>query len=51
VWFNVALADSLWIPILAENGFEFHHTANAKEVTMIKWIAKDEPSQVHREIF
>ena len=40
------LSDSIWIPILAENGFEFHHTDNAKEVTMIKWIAKDELSQV-----
>lgn len=46
VWFDIALKDSAWIPILAENGFEFHHTSNPQEVTMTRWLPKNEESQV-----
>jgi hypothetical protein len=45
-WFTVSLGDSSWIPVLAENGFVFHRSDNPTEVTMIKWIPSDEPSQV-----
>ena len=48
-WFDVSLNDSPFIPILASNGFEFHHSKNSKEVTMIKWIPDDELSQVRTQ--
>jgi hypothetical protein len=45
-WFDVDAKDSHFIPILVDNGFEFHHCSSANEVTMIKWMAPDEESQV-----
>jgi hypothetical protein len=40
VWFHVGLADTEWVPVLAENGFVFHH-ARSDRVAMVKWLPKD----------
>ncbi|XP_046401846.1 nudix hydrolase 8 isoform X2 [Ischnura elegans] len=37
VWFKVFLNDAEWVPILAQNGFEFHH-AKSDYVMMCKWL-------------
>ena len=50
-WINVSLQDSSYIPVLASKGFEFHHSKHSQEVTMIKWIPTDEPSQVRIAYF
>ncbi|KAK3930277.1 Nudix hydrolase 8 [Frankliniella fusca] len=41
VWFKVALADSAWVPILAQNGFRFHH-AQPSYVMMVCWLPTNE---------
>lgn len=37
VWFKVALRHAEWIPVLAKNGFIFHHT-EPTSVSMVKWL-------------
>ncbi|XP_071444003.1 alpha-latrotoxin-Lg1a-like [Hetaerina americana] len=37
VWFKVFLRHADWVPILAQNGFEFHH-AKPDYVMMCKWL-------------
>lgn len=41
VWFKVALADSAWVPHLAQNGFQFHH-AQPSYVMMVCWLPANE---------
>ncbi|XP_034242741.1 nudix hydrolase 8 isoform X3 [Thrips palmi] len=41
VWFKVALADSGWVPHLAQNGFRYHH-AQASYVMMVAWLPENE---------
>jgi len=45
IWFKVDLDNSDVVPILAKNGFDFHH---AKEgfVMMVKWLPTDETSNI-----
>jgi len=45
IWFKVDVGNSDVVPILAKNGFDFHH---AKEgfVTMVKWLPIDESSNI-----
>ncbi|XP_037039651.1 nudix hydrolase 8 isoform X2 [Bradysia coprophila] len=45
VWFKVDVGNSDVVPILAKNGFDFHH---AKEgfVMMVKWLPTDETSNI-----
>jgi len=40
IWFKVHLKHSDYVPILAENGFDFHH-AKAGFVMMAKWLPTD----------
>lgn len=42
VWFQVDLAHSEWVPVLAANGFVFHH-AQPDYVMMTRWLPTDEP--------
>ncbi|EYB92290.1 hypothetical protein Y032_0195g1463 [Ancylostoma ceylanicum] len=42
VFFRVDLKDSYLVPVLAENGFEYHDV-KAKQVTMTRWLP-DTPS-------
>ena len=37
IWFKILLGHSEWVPICAQNGFEFHH-AKKDYVMMTKWI-------------
>lgn len=37
VWFKIPLARSVYVPLLAQNGFEFHH-AKKEYVMMAKWL-------------
>ncbi|XP_049801718.1 uncharacterized protein LOC126236444 isoform X2 [Schistocerca nitens] len=37
VWFRVALQHAEWVPVLAKNGFMFHH-AEPMSVSMVKWL-------------
>jgi len=45
VWFHIRTADSEWVPILAQAGFNFHH-ANPERVAMIKWLPENETCQI-----
>ncbi|XP_067015100.1 uncharacterized protein [Anabrus simplex] len=45
VWFQVALEHADWVPVLAKNGFVFHHTRN-QFVTMYKWLPKTETCNI-----
>ncbi|CAL4088870.1 unnamed protein product [Meganyctiphanes norvegica] len=47
IWFNVDLNHSEWVPILAKNGFTYHR-AQSDEVTMVRWLPKDEPNNIPR---
>lgn len=44
-WFHVAPAEAGWIPVLVKQGFSFHH-ANPERVALLRWLAKDEVSNV-----
>ncbi|KAK9883792.1 hypothetical protein WA026_001987 [Henosepilachna vigintioctopunctata] len=41
IWFKVHLDQSDWVPLLAKNGFKFHH-AKEDYVMMYLWMPKDE---------
>ncbi|GMT32298.1 hypothetical protein PFISCL1PPCAC_23595, partial [Pristionchus fissidentatus] len=43
VWFHCDTRDSRFIPILVENGFEFHH-AQPTYCTLTRWLPEDAPS-------
>lgn len=45
VWFKVGLSETHWVPVLAQNGFQFHHT-QPQSVSMYKWLANDEEDGV-----
>lgn len=47
VWFKVDLKHSDWVPILAKNGFTYHN-AQPEQVTMVRWLPKDEPNNIPR---
>jgi len=52
IWFKVALEHADWVPILAKNGFNFHH-AKQGFVMMYKWLPNEEdniPSYSHTMI-
>ncbi|KAJ2946008.1 hypothetical protein O0L34_g4926 [Tuta absoluta] len=40
IWFKVNIKDAAHVPILAQNGFNFHH-ARDNFVMMFKWLPKD----------
>ncbi|CAK1547155.1 unnamed protein product [Leptosia nina] len=40
IWFKVNIKDAAWVPILAEEGFNFHH-ARDDFVMMYKWLPQD----------
>ncbi|XP_026725260.1 nudix hydrolase 8-like [Trichoplusia ni] len=40
IWFKVDIKDTFCVPILADNGFNFHH-AREDFVMMYKWLPKD----------
>ena len=46
VWFLVGLSESEWVPVLAANGFTFHHARNPDRVAMVKWLPADEECQI-----
>lgn len=46
IWFYVTLKDSEWIPVLAQNGFDFHHARPEDGVAMTRWLPENEPSPV-----
>uniref|UniRef100_A0A1B6D1X3 Nudix hydrolase domain-containing protein n=1 Tax=Clastoptera arizonana TaxID=38151 RepID=A0A1B6D1X3_9HEMI len=43
IWFKVDLKNVDWVPILAKNGFRFHH-AEGEIVHMCKWLPDNEES-------
>ncbi|XP_053203363.1 uncharacterized protein LOC128388042 [Panonychus citri] len=45
IWFTVKLVHSNLVPILIENGFDYHH-AKSGYVTLVKWIKEDEPNNI-----
>lgn len=47
VWFRISLEHADWVPILAKNGFGFHHVAGAGAVvTMCRWLPVHEESRL-----
>lgn len=45
VWFKVNIKDASWVPILANEGFNFHH-ARDDFVMMYKWLPTDSTSNL-----
>ena len=45
IWFRVNLAQAEWIPVLALEGFKFHH-AKEEYVTLYRWLPKDQTSNI-----
>ncbi|XP_072381265.1 uncharacterized protein [Diabrotica undecimpunctata] len=45
IWFKVHLSQSDWVPILAKNGFKFHH-AHEEYVMMVCWLPKSESNNI-----
>ncbi|EDX01806.1 nudix hydrolase 2 [Drosophila yakuba] len=45
IWFRVYKEQADWVPILAENGFDFHH-AKTGVVVMYRWLPEDESSNL-----
>ncbi|XP_075216510.1 nucleoside diphosphate-linked moiety X motif 6 isoform X2 [Lycorma delicatula] len=45
LWFNISLEYAFWVPILAKNGFTFHH-AEGNMVMMTKWLPENEVSGI-----
>ena len=46
MWFLVGLSESEWVPVLAANGFTFHHARKPDRVAMVKWLPADEECQI-----
>ena len=46
VWFLVGLSESEWVPVLAANGFTFHHSRRPDSVAMVRWLPEDEECQI-----
>lgn len=46
MWFDIRIEDTEFVPVLAADGFKFHHSSHSNEVTMVKWIASGEPNLV-----
>ena len=46
VWFLVGLSESDWVPVLAANGFTFHHSRKPDSVAMVRWLPADEECQI-----
>ncbi|KAJ0177180.1 hypothetical protein K1T71_007189 [Dendrolimus kikuchii] len=40
IWFKVNIMDAAWVPLLAKEGFNFHHSRD-NFVMMYKWLPKD----------
>ncbi|KAK3868560.1 hypothetical protein Pcinc_026060 [Petrolisthes cinctipes] len=47
VWFRVNLQHADWVPVLAKNGFVYHH-AREQFVMMVRWLPINEPNNVPR---
>ncbi|CAH1100656.1 unnamed protein product, partial [Psylliodes chrysocephalus] len=45
IWFKVHLNQSEWVPVLAKNGFKYHH-AKEEYILMYKWLPKTENSNI-----
>ncbi|XP_045528954.1 nudix hydrolase 8-like [Pieris brassicae] len=45
IWFRVNITDAEWVPILANEGFNFHH-ARIDFVMMFKWLPQDRPANL-----
>ncbi|XP_017074414.1 nudix hydrolase 8 [Drosophila eugracilis] len=45
IWFRVYKEQADWVPILAENGFDFHH-AKTGVVVMYRWLPEDESNNL-----
>ncbi|KAH8244755.1 hypothetical protein KR038_009549 [Drosophila bunnanda] len=41
IWFRVYKEQADWVPVLAENGFDFHH-ARTGVVVLYRWLPQDE---------
>jgi hypothetical protein len=50
-WFKMDLGHADWVPVLAKNGFAFHHADAHGNLAMNKWLAKDEACQVRFSIW
>ncbi|KAI5651829.1 NUDIX domain-containing protein [Phthorimaea operculella] len=44
-WFKVNIKDAAWVPLLANEGFNFHHSRD-NFVMMYKWLPKDSKSNL-----
>ncbi|XP_034830354.1 uncharacterized protein [Maniola hyperantus] len=40
IWFKVYIKDAVWVPVLANEGFNFHHSRD-NFVMMYKWLLKN----------
>ncbi|XP_059045335.1 uncharacterized protein LOC131841104 [Achroia grisella] len=45
IWFRVYIKDAAWVPLLAKEGFDFHHSRNSF-VMMYKWLPTDSTSNL-----
>ncbi|KAM3964586.1 uncharacterized protein ACR2FA_001555 [Aphomia sociella] len=45
IWFKVNIKDAEWVPLLAKEGFDFHHSRNSY-VMMYKWLPTDSTSNL-----
>lgn len=45
IWFKIHRDQAAWVPVLANNGFNFHH-AREEFVMMYKWLPKNETMAV-----
>ncbi|XP_026750405.1 uncharacterized protein LOC113511035 [Galleria mellonella] len=45
IWFKVHIKDAEWVPLLAKEGFDFHHSRNSF-VMMYKWLPTDSKSNL-----
>ncbi|CAK1596094.1 unnamed protein product [Parnassius mnemosyne] len=45
IWFKVDIKDAAWVPLLASEGFSFHHSRD-NFVMMYKWLPKNSSSNL-----
>ncbi|XP_049868923.1 uncharacterized protein LOC126368807 [Pectinophora gossypiella] len=45
IWFKVNITDAVWVPLLANEGFNFHHSRD-NFVMMYKWLPTDSISHL-----